>query len=347
MNDEDFARDAFAAALRSGWTGEPPTMPDVDGLAFRARRTARNRRGVYAAGTTALAGVVTAGVVTGPSLLGLGNGSPSGFSAAAGADASKSGSASASASRPDAVKSPGVACATPPAIDWAGIVAAALPAGIHAVPDNAVNCLDFPEGSRSIEAGFKLTVPGGVLQISVEKGGALATKLGQASKPFESKSAPPAASASGSVDSSSASPSLDPSALASLQALKRSMAAGSSALASLDAMKQSMAAKDNAAAKAAKESAAASASSAGGDSIGKTPPSCHGVAANITACASTVTKGGFVGTDVQLIRTGADPVVIDVVAASGTDALSPAPGTKAPLNDVQVTAIAQAVAAHF
>jgi hypothetical protein len=348
MNDEDFARQAFAAAFRSGPTGEPPTLPDVERLAFRARRASRQRHGAYAAGTTALAGVVTAGIVTGPALLGLGSPSPSGVSAAAGGPTLGSPSKSPSESQsPGNAKPSGVPCAAPPAIDWAAVVGGALPAGIHAVPDHAANCLEFPEGSRSIEAGFTLSVPGSVLQISVEKGGALATKLGQTSKPLESKSALPTASGSGSTDSSSASPSLDPSALASLQALKRSMAADSSALASLDAMKQSMAAKDDAAARAAKESAAASASSAAGNSIGKTPPSCHPVAANMTACASTVTKGGFVGTEVQLIRTGADPVVIDVVAASGTDGPSPAPGTKAPLDDAQVTAIAQAVVAHF
>jgi hypothetical protein len=354
MNDEDFARQAFATAFAAGSSKEPMTLPDAEALAFRGRRAARNRRGIYAAGTTALAGVVTAGVAGGPSLLNLGAGSgATGVAAAGGSSVSpvspvppKSPSQS-----PDAVKPSGVPCATPPTIDWAGIVAAALPAGIHAVPDNAVNCLDFPEGSRSIEAGFTLSVPGSILQISVEKGGALATKLGQTSKPLESKSAPPAASGSGSADSSSASSALDPSALASLQALKHSMV-DPSTLASLDAMKQSIAAKDDAAARAAKErlaaAAAASLASDGTNPDHKTvQPSCHQVAPNISVCASTVTKGGYVGTDVQLIRSGADPVVIDVVAASGTDAPSPAPGTKAPLDDVQVTAIAQAVLTHF
>jgi hypothetical protein len=248
---------------------------------------------------------------------------------------------------PGAVKPSGVPCATPPAIDWAGIVAAALPAGIQAVSSNGVNCLEFPEGSRSIRAGFKLSAPDSILQIEVESGGALAAKLGQTAKPLESKSAPPAASGSGSADLRSTSPSLDPSAIASLEALKSKMAADASTRASLDAVKQSMAATDDAAARAAKESAAASAGANGSDSVGKTPPTCHPLAANITACASTVTKGGFVGTDVQVIRTGANPVVIDVLAASGTDTPSPAPGTKAPLTDVQVTAIAQALVAHF
>jgi hypothetical protein len=343
MNDEDFARQAFATAFAA----EPKTLPDAEALAFRGRRAARNRRGIYAAGTTALAGVVTAGVAGGPSLLNLGAGSGSTTgTAAAGSGPSVSPSVSPSRSpsqSPDAGKPSGSPCATPPAIDWAGIIAAALPAGIHAVSDHAVNCLDFPEGSRSIEAGFKLSVPGSVLQIEVEHGGMLAHKLGETAPPLQ-------------ADSSSASPTLDPSALASLQALKRSMA-DPSTMASLDAKKQSMAAQNDAAARAAKESAAASAkysaaagaTSVGSDSVDKTPPSCQQLAADVTACASAVTKGGFVGTEVQLIRTGADPVVIDVVAASGdgTDAPSPAPGTKAPLNAAQVTAIAQALVAHF
>ena len=40
-------------------------------------------------------------------------------------------------------------------------------------------------------------------------------------------------------------------------------------------------------------------------------------------------------------------VVIDVVAASGADIPSPAPGTNAPMDGAQVTAIARAVAANF
>ena len=84
MNDEDLARQAFAAAFRSGQTGEPPTLPDVELLARHGRRANRSRHGVYAAGTTVLAGVAVAGVVTGPALLGLGSTSPSDISAGAG-----------------------------------------------------------------------------------------------------------------------------------------------------------------------------------------------------------------------------------------------------------------------
>jgi hypothetical protein len=243
---------------------------------------------------------------------------------------------------PGPAKPSGVPCASSPAIDWAAVVAAALPAGIHAVPDHAVNCLTFPGGSRSIEAGFTLSVPTGFLQIEVESGGALATKLGQIGK---------ATTAIGSKSPASESASLDPSAIASLEAAKRSMAADSSARASLDALKQSMAAQDDAAARAAKESIAAAASAslaADGTNPDQkaVPPTCHQVEANINVCTSNVTKGGSVGIDVQLVRSGANPVVIDVVAVAGADRPSPVPGTKAPLTDVQVTAIAQAVLAH-
>jgi hypothetical protein len=356
MNDEDFARRAFAAAFRSGHTGEPPTLPDAEVLALRGRRANRNRHGAYAAGTTALAGVVVAAVVTGPALLGLGSTSPSGVPTAAGGSATGTPTASPTPSKSpaqpqDAAKSSGVPCANPPSIDWVSVIGAALPAGIHAVADHDVTCLEFPEGSRSVEAGFTLSVPSGILQVDVESGGALATKLGQTSKPLESKSAPPAGSGSGLADPrllESASPSLDPSTLASLQAMKQSLAADSSARAGLDATKQSTAATDDAAARAAKESAAA-ANLTNSDSkeVQEPAPVCHDVAANINVCASTVTKGGDVGINVQLIRSGANPVVINVVAAAGTGAASPAPGTTAPLNEVQVTAIAEAVVAHF
>jgi hypothetical protein len=325
MNDEDFARHTFAAAFRSGQTGEPPTLPDVELLAQHARRANRNRHGAYVAGTTALAGVAVAGVVAGPSLLGLGSPSTSGISVGAPASSVPSPSPS-----PDAAKPSGVPCANPPTIDWAAVIGAALPAGIHAVADHAVNCLEFPEGSRTLAAGFTLSVPGGILQVDVESGGALATKLSQAGKPIESSS-PAAASKLGS-DSSPAS--LAPSALGSLQALKRSMA-DPSTLASLDATKHSLAA------------AAANATDGSAPYRKEVQPSCRQVAANISACASPLTKGGYVGINVQLIRSGADPVVINVVAAAGTETPSTAPGTKAPLNEVQITAIAEAVAAHF
>jgi hypothetical protein len=327
MNDEDFARHAFAAAFRSGQTGEPPTLPDVELLARDARRANRNRHGAYVAGTTALAGVAVAGVVTGPSLLGLSSPSTSGISVGAPASSVPSPSPSPS---PDAAKPSGVPCTNPPSIDWAAVVGAALPAGIHAVADNAVNCLTLPDGSRSVAAGFTLSVPGGILQVDVESGGALATKLSQAGKPRESNS-PPAASRSGS-DSSPAS--LGPSALASLQALKQSMA-DPSTLAGLDATKHSLAA------------AAAAATDGTNPDRKEVQPSCHQVATNISACASPLTKGGYVGINVQLIRSGANPVVINVVAAAGTETPSPAPGTKTPLSEVQVTAIAEAVVAHF
>jgi hypothetical protein len=329
MDDENLARQAFMAAFRSGSTGEPPVLPDVEALVNRGRRASRQRHGVYAAGTTALAGVVTAGVVTAPTLLGIGSTSPSGISVGAGTTAAQT------ASKPtdtlDPKKPAGVACTTPPAVDWTAVVAAALPASIHALADHAANCLTFPDGSRRIDAGFTLSVPAGTLQIDIQSGGQLASKLADADQLRDPTSPPP----------------LDPSAVASIQALKSKMAEDASTRASMDAIKASMAATDDAAARAAKESEAANNSSAASNTIDKSAPSCHAVGANLTACVTTVTKGGYVGTDVQLIRTGADPLVIDVIAASGADAPSPAPGAKAPMDADQVTAIAQAVSAHL
>src|SRR5450432_2088642 len=121
MNDEDFARRTFAAAFRSGHTGEPPTLPDVELLALHGRRANRYRHGVYAAGTTALAGVVVAGVVTGPALLGLGSPSPSSLGAAAGGTAAST-TPSSPSSTTQLKPSPGVPCATPPAINWVSVV---------------------------------------------------------------------------------------------------------------------------------------------------------------------------------------------------------------------------------
>jgi hypothetical protein len=215
MNDEDFARDAFAAAFHAGPTGEPPALPDVESLVTGGRRASRQRHGVYAAGTTALAGVVTAGVVTAPTLLGFGGGSPSVVSAGAGGTTAAQTASKPSPTR-DLEKPVGVACATPPAVDWTAVVAAALPASVHAVADPDVSCLTFSDGSRRVDAGFTLSVPTSTLQIEVQSGGRLAEKLAQDDK---------------LRDPTSASPSMDPSAL---QALTFSRAGMRSPSATLD-----------------------------------------------------------------------------------------------------------------
>ena len=351
MNDEDFARHAFAAAFRSGQTGEPPTLPDVELLALNGRRANRTRHGLYAAGTTVLAGAAVAGVVTGPALLGLGSSSPSSTSAGAGAGATTppaKPAPSSSSSAPDSAKpSPGVPCATPPAINWLSVVNGALPAGVTATTDH-VNCVQTPDGSRSVEAMFKLSTGTVELQVTVGTGPDIAAKLGAR------------ANVGVGPASASAIESVDPATLAKLQASK--MAAASSAaaagksgpaagaassasappdaaaIASLEAQKQALA------------SAAATASPPPGAAQGKgikpgSDESCSASGPNENACVSHLTKGSFSVVDVQLLRAGSSPLVVDVAASNGKDVSVPASGQLP--SDATMLALAQAVAARF
>jgi hypothetical protein len=345
MNDEDFARNAFAAAFRSGSTGEPPTLPDVELLALHGRRANRNRHGAYVAGTTALAGVVVAGVVTGPALLGLGSPSPSGISvgAAGATGTAKSPAPSSSSSAPDPAKpSPGVPCATPPAIDWARVLSAALPAGVTATADHSANCVQTPDGSRSIDALFKLSTGGVELQVNVGTGPDIAAKLGAGPATF-------------GIGIGAASGSLDPGTLGKIQAMKLAAGGGSksapdigispspsldaAALASLQAQKRAQAGT------AASDSPAPGASGVAGIKAAAVG-SCSKVGPDENACVSHLTKGSLSVVDAEILRTGASPLVVDVAATSGKDDLAtPDPGQLP--SDATMLAIAQAVAAHF
>jgi hypothetical protein len=349
MNDEDFARQAFAAAFRSGHTGEPPTLPDVELLALHGQRANRNRHGLYAAGTTALAGVVVAGVVTGPSLLGLGTDSPSGIGTeAAGSTPPASPAPSRSSSAPDPAKpSPGVTCATPPAINWASVVAAALPAGVTATADHSANCVQLPDGSRTMEALFKLSTGSVELQVNVQTGADVAAKLGGTASKVQLAPTSP-----------SPSETLDPSTLARLEASKMAAdgAAGdlnsastigkpspsasldASAIASLQAQKEEL----------ARENATASPAPGAGQSNGTKPASdqsCSQISSDENACTSHLSKDSLSVVEVQLLRTGSAPLLVDVAASNGKDLSTPAAGELP--SDATVLAIAQAVAAHF
>jgi hypothetical protein len=350
MNDEDFARQAFAAAFRSGHTGEPPTLPDVELLALHGRRANRNRHGAYVAGTTALAGVVAAGVVTGPALLRLGSDSPSSISSGAGGTgtAPASPAPSSSSSAPDVAKpSPGVPCATPPVVNWLSVVNAALPTGVTATADHSANCVQMPDGSRSLEALFTLSTGSADLQVTVGTGPDIAAKLDGTAVKMAIAPANPSSSAS-----------LDPSTLAILQASKMAAAAAAtgtssaipggqatsspsldaSALAGLEAEKRALA------------SAAATASPAPGEATGggakpAATGSCSKVGTNENACVSHLTKDSLSVVDVELLRTGGSPVVVDVAASNGKDLPAAAAGQLP--SDATMLAIAQAVAAHF
>jgi len=347
MNDEDFAHQAFAAAFRSGGTGEPPTLPDVEGLASRGRRAARYRHGTYAAGTTALAGVVTAGIVTGPALLGLGTHSGS-RTVTAGGGGSTTPAPTASVSVPDSPKpSPGVVpCTTSATINWLAVVSAALPSGVTATPDHSANCVQLPDGTRTYEALFTLSTGAVGLQVHVGTGPEIARKLGAGGAQIGN---PPG----------SDSPSLDPSALASLRAGKLAAAAAAKADTSLpaDVTAPSPSASLDAAAIASLEaqkrafaSAGATASPSPGDTQGvDLKPGydghCSNVSADENACVSHMTKGPLSVVDVQLMRTGSSPVVVDIAASNGKTLSTPAP-EQLP-SDATMVALAQAVAAHF
>jgi hypothetical protein len=351
MNDEDFARHAFAAAFRSGQTGEPPTLPDVELLAQHARRANRTRHGAYAVGTTVLAGVAVAGVVTGPALLGLGSPSPSSVgSGAQGATTPPSSPAPSATSAADVAKpSPGVPCATPPTISWLSVLNGALPAGVTATADHAAACNQLPDGSRTVQAMFKLSTGTVELQVTVGNGPDIARKVGDAQG--MTGNAPATDSPAGS---------LDPSTLTSLQASKMAAAAAAAgmnsasavgkpppspepsldaaAIASLEAYKQSLA------------SAGATASPAPGAGTGDGTKgvdnqSCSQVSSNENACVSHMTKGTLSVVDVQLMRTGDAPLIVDVAASNGKD-LSVAAAGQLP-SDATMVALAQAVAAHF
>jgi hypothetical protein len=336
MNDEDFARHAFAAAFRSGQTGEPPTLQDVELLAQHGRRANRNRHGAYVVGTTALAGVAVAGVVTGPSLLGLGSPSPSSVgtgSQGAAATTPPPSPAPSATSAPDAAKpSPGVPCATPATINWLSVVSGALPTGVTATADHSANCTQLPDGSRSYEALFKLSTGGVELQVNVGTGPDIAAKLGGGTVKI---GIPPV--------SQSASESLDPAALAKLRAIKMA-AAGAANSSSPNGAGPSSSSPDPAAL-ASLEAQKRALASAGGIK-GVADGSCSKVAADANACVSHLTKGSISVVDVELLRTGGSPIVVDVTASNGKDDIpTPAPGQLP--SDATMLALAEAVAARI
>ncbi len=337
MNDEDFARHAFAAAFRSGQTGEPPTLPDVELLARNGRRANRNRHGLYAAGTTVAAGVAVAGVVTGPALLGLGSPSTSDLGSGAGAPASRPPSSpapSSSSSAPDPAKpSPGVPCTTSSSINWQSVVAAALPKGVTATPNHAANCVREPNGSRSYEALFKLSTGDVDLQVNVGTGPDIAQegrrragndrqlhrpanrrhsrwirRRSPVSRPRRRRlpQPPPATTQPRQVGRTNPHRRFaDAAAIASLEAQKRAMA-----------------------------SAQATASPAPGATQGDgTKPgyagTCSQVGPDENACVSHLSKDSLSVVDVQLLRTGSSPIVVDVAASNGKDTLDASGGAAA------------------
>lgn len=352
MNDEDFARHAFAAAFRSGHTGEPPALPDVELLAQQGRHASRNRHGLYAAGTTVVAGVAVAGVVTGPSLLGLGSPSPSNIGAAQGVGSTRPPSSPAPSATSSEIKpkpSAGTPCTPMPAIDWVGVVNASLPGGVAATTDHSANCVQTADGSRAFEALFKLSNGAVELQVNVQTGPDIAAKLSAA-----------AATIGIAPVNAPTSESLDPTALANLRASKMAAAASAAGDSSAAADKAGSAASASASLDAAalaslqaQKRALASTQATTSPAPGTAPEGfkpnpdekCSQVAPDENACVSHLTKGALSVVDVQLLRTGSAPALVDVAASNGKDLTTPASGQLP--SDATMKALAQAVAARF
>lgn len=322
MNDEDFARNAFRHAMESSFAGEPTGLPSLDDIAARARRGNRTRQGVYAAGAVALAGVVTAGVVAGPSVLGLGSGSPDSSTAGQAGDTTTAGTGT----PPDKAKV-ATACPTPPQIDWATIISQQV-AGIRVTPVSKAsapdqnNCYLMPDGSMNIEVLFDTGNPTGLIQIDVNTGG---SKNGRGS--------------------ASASKTPNASEEASLRALKLTLASEQATAKSSDdaAAAQKQALKSQ----LATEKPTGAATNSPANTAVKTPeptPTCTGAKETQVICTVDVGKGGYVGMSATLTRTTPTPLFVEVVGSTSAPAT---PGQRAPLTSAQLSAIAQAVAAHF
>jgi hypothetical protein len=167
MNDEEFARRAFAETFAPGQP-EPVCGLDLAMITSRGRRSARRRQGVYAAGTTALAGVVTAGVVIGPGHFRAPHSSvqsATGVSGTATVDPAGSPSASKPAAS-TAAPSAGVACST----DLATLAAQYLPASLHATLDKSATCVQDGNGDQTAQVSFDIPGNPGAIQITVGAG---------------------------------------------------------------------------------------------------------------------------------------------------------------------------------
>ncbi len=308
MNDEDFARAAFQHARDMGFAGEPATAFDVSAIKARARRELRVKQGVYTASTVALAGVVTAGVVAGPSVLGLGGGSP---------EVSTGGQAGSTTPAPTATASGSAnvktqvatACTNPPQVDWTSIIRTAVPGvtvtGVaKPTAPTRGDCYLLPGGGMNVEKLFDLSSPKGILQIDVNTGG--------------------------SKNGSQASPSNSVAAAAkSADAAERSK---------LDALKSDLATEKSPALPTNSPADTASASPGTSTTI------CSGTVRTQQICATDVQKGGYVGISVVLTRGTSHPMFVQVIGSTSAPA---SPGQHAPLSAAQLTAIAEAVATHF
>ena len=203
----------------------------------------------------------------------------------------------------------------------------------------------MPDGSRTVQALFKLSTGTVQLQVTVGSGPNIARKVGSAQGMI------------GDAPATDPSESLDPSTLASLQAQKQALASAgatgsgapgsaasaspppdSAAIASLEAQKQAIASAH------ATESPAPGAETGPGTK-GDDNQTCSKVSSDENACLTHTTKGSLSVVDVQLVRTGSAPLIVDVAASNGKDPSVLATGQLP--SDATMTALAEAVATHF
>jgi hypothetical protein len=83
-------------------------------------------------------------------------------------------------------------------------------------------------------------------------------------------------------------------------------------------------------------------------SSSEVPPNaeCAAVTPQESVCVTRLTKGPFLATDVMLVRSGASPVVVDVVASNDLGGTA-SPVAAAVPDDAFVVSVAKAVGAQF
>jgi len=185
-----------------------------------------------------------------------------------------------------------------------------------------------PGTVESTDLTAKLGGGGAAGQIEIARGTAPSPQSLDPSTEAKLEASKMAAASAAGLNSASAVEKPAPSPSASLDA---------AAIASLEAQKRAMA------------SAAATKSPAPGaatDGVkGVDDQSCSPVSSDVTACVSHLTKGSLSVVDVQLLRTGGNPLAIDVAASNGKDLSVPESGQLP--SDATMLALAQAVATHF
>lgn len=319
MNDEEFARRAFAETFGSDQP-EPVADLDVSRIASRGRRSARTRSGLYAAGTTALAGVVTAGIVIGPGFIHTPHSST--LDSAAGGSATADPAASTPA--PSGQQpSGGPTCHT----DLAAIAGEDIPASLHATLSGPATCVQEGLGNQTAQVQFDIPGDPGALQITVGVGtGSAGSSVGSA--PNGSAANPPASKVPGQPLSSASLDSLRAKklALAGMPVNGQDQPLSSASVSALQAQKFA--------------AGAAAATNAAAPMNGQPQESCQPSTSTGTVCVRPVVKGPMHVIVVDLTRSSTSTTLaVQIVASSTTDV--------PPMTTPQLTSLARSLAGHF